>query len=164
MPTISSSVAFSPSIFPSIWVFSNCWLFASDGQSIGASASASVRPVNIQTLLINPGYTPRAANRCDPDVSGSAFNLPHTFTPSLLPTLNFQSSALLAQVCPQPTLGLGALPWSFWRLHLNFPLRVLWACFPGPQRPCGPMEKQSPFLPTSSNHSSDAPPGLPPKE
>ena len=115
-PTISSSVTpFSLCFqsFPASGSFPMCWLFASDGQSIGASASASVHPVNIQTLLINPGYTPRAANRCGPDVSGSAFNLPHTFIPSLLPTLNFQSSALLAQFCPQPTLGLGTLPWSF---------------------------------------------------
>ena len=37
-----------PSIFPSIRVFSNDQLFASSGQSIGASASASVLPVNIQ--------------------------------------------------------------------------------------------------------------------
>ena len=48
---------FLPSIFPSIRVFSNelasrsfpmSRLFASDGQSTGASASASVLPVNIQ--------------------------------------------------------------------------------------------------------------------
>ena len=37
-----------PSIFPSIRVFSNDQLFASGGQSIGASASASVLPMNIQ--------------------------------------------------------------------------------------------------------------------
>ena len=37
-----------PSIFPSIRVFSNEWLFTSGGQSIGASASASVLPMNIQ--------------------------------------------------------------------------------------------------------------------
>ena len=36
-------------IFPSIRVFSNNQLFASGGQSIGASASASVLPVNIQS-------------------------------------------------------------------------------------------------------------------
>ena len=36
------------SIFPSIRVFSNEPLFASGGQSVGASASASVLPVNIQ--------------------------------------------------------------------------------------------------------------------
>ena len=35
-----------PSIFPSIRIFSNEWLFASGGQSIGASASEL--PVNIQ--------------------------------------------------------------------------------------------------------------------
>ena len=38
----------SPSIFPSIRVFSNEKFFASGGQSIGASASASVLPMNIQ--------------------------------------------------------------------------------------------------------------------
>ena len=38
-----------PSIFPSIRVFSNMsQLFTSSGQSIGASASASVLPMNIQ--------------------------------------------------------------------------------------------------------------------
>ena len=37
-----------PSIFPSIRVFAMSLLFPSDGQSIGASASASVLPMNIQ--------------------------------------------------------------------------------------------------------------------
>ena len=37
-----------PSIFPSIRVFSNEQLFASGSQSIGASASASILPMNIQ--------------------------------------------------------------------------------------------------------------------
>ena len=38
-----------PSIFPSIRFFPNSQLFASGGQSIGASASTSVRPMNIQS-------------------------------------------------------------------------------------------------------------------
>ena len=38
----------SPSIFPSIRVFPVSQLFASGGQSIGASASASALPMNIQ--------------------------------------------------------------------------------------------------------------------
>ena len=37
-----------PSIFPSIRVFSSDQFFASGGQSIGVSASASVLPMNIQ--------------------------------------------------------------------------------------------------------------------
>ena len=37
-----------PSVFPSIKIFSMSWLFASGGQSIGASASASVLPMNSQ--------------------------------------------------------------------------------------------------------------------
>ena len=46
----SSSAApllFLPSIFPSIRVFSMSWLFASGGQSIGTSASATVLPINM---------------------------------------------------------------------------------------------------------------------
>ena len=37
-----------PSVFPSIRVFSRSWLFASGGQSIGASVWASVLQMNIQ--------------------------------------------------------------------------------------------------------------------
>ena len=37
-----------PSVFPIIRVFSNEWVFSSGGQSIRASASTSVLPMNIQ--------------------------------------------------------------------------------------------------------------------
>ena len=49
-PTISSChpLLLLPSIFPSFRVFSVSQLFASGGQSIRASTSASVLPVNIQ--------------------------------------------------------------------------------------------------------------------
>ena len=50
-PTISSSVIpFSSCLhsFPASVTFPVSWLFASDGQNIGASASASVFPMNIQ--------------------------------------------------------------------------------------------------------------------
>ena len=50
-PTISSSAArFSscPQSFPASGSFPMSWLFMSDGQSIRASASASVLPMNIQ--------------------------------------------------------------------------------------------------------------------
>ena len=53
-PTISSSVApFSscPQSFPASGSFPMSWLFSSGGQSIGASASASVLPVNIQGYI-----------------------------------------------------------------------------------------------------------------
>ena len=40
-----------PSIFSSIRYFPLSWLFTSGGQSIGASASASVLPMNIQDWL-----------------------------------------------------------------------------------------------------------------
>ena len=43
-----SSPLLLPSIFPSIRVFSNESIFASDGQSIGVSASTSVLPMNTQ--------------------------------------------------------------------------------------------------------------------
>ena len=50
-PTISSSVIpFSSCLqsFPASWAFPTSQFFASGGQSIGASASASVLPMNIQ--------------------------------------------------------------------------------------------------------------------
>ena len=49
-PTISFSVTlfFCPQSFPASGSFPMSQLFASDGQSIGASASTSVRPMNIQ--------------------------------------------------------------------------------------------------------------------
>ena len=50
-PTISSSVIpFSTCLqpFPASWPFLMSWPFASGGQSIGASASASVLPMNSQ--------------------------------------------------------------------------------------------------------------------
>ena len=53
-PTISSSVVpFSSCFqsFPSSGSFLMSWIFASGGQTIGASASASVLPMNIQNLF-----------------------------------------------------------------------------------------------------------------
>ena len=53
-PTISSSVTpllLLPSIFPVSGSFPMSQLFASVGQSIGASASASVLPMNIQSCF-----------------------------------------------------------------------------------------------------------------
>ena len=42
-----------PSIFPSMGIFLVSWLFVSGGQSIGASASASVLPMNVYGWLIS---------------------------------------------------------------------------------------------------------------
>ena len=52
-PAISSSVTlFScPQSFPASGSFPMSWLFTSDGQSIGASALASLLPMNIQGLF-----------------------------------------------------------------------------------------------------------------
>ena len=51
-PTISSSVSsFCFLSFPASGSFPLSWLFASGGQSIGASASASVLPMTIQELI-----------------------------------------------------------------------------------------------------------------
>ena len=50
-PTISSSLrplSSCPQSFPASGSFLMSWLFASSGQSIGASASASILPMNIQ--------------------------------------------------------------------------------------------------------------------
>ena len=52
-PTISSFVIpfFYPQSFPASGSFPMSWLFTSGGQSTGASASASVLPMNIQDLF-----------------------------------------------------------------------------------------------------------------
>ena len=50
-PTILSSVvpfSFCPQSFPALGSFPTRWLFSSVGRSIGASASASILPMNIQ--------------------------------------------------------------------------------------------------------------------
>ena len=49
--TLCRPFVFLPSIFPSIRVFSSESVLQSDGQSIEASASASVLPMNIQGLF-----------------------------------------------------------------------------------------------------------------
>ena len=60
-----------PSIFPKIRVFSRSQFFASDGQSTGVSASASVLPMNIQDRfplgwLIGSPYSPRDPQESSP--------------------------------------------------------------------------------------------------
>ena len=73
--TISSSAtpfSFCPQSFPASGSFSPSWFFASGGQSIGASASASVLPMNIQgwfslgfTGLISLQYMGKNLQRVD---------------------------------------------------------------------------------------------------
>ena len=49
--SLCHSLPFLPSVFPTSRSFPMNWPFASGGQSIGASASASVLPMNIQGWL-----------------------------------------------------------------------------------------------------------------
>ena len=70
-PTISSSVVpFSscPQSFPASGSFQMSQFFASGGQSIGVSASASVHPMNIQDwiLLGSTGLIPLCCRKGDP--------------------------------------------------------------------------------------------------
>ena len=68
-PTISSSVSpfsFCPQSFPALGSFLVSWLFASGGQSIGASASASVLPMNIQDWLVWFPCSPRDSQESSP--------------------------------------------------------------------------------------------------
>ena len=61
-PTISSSVtpfSFCPQSFLASRSFPVCWLFVSGGQSVGASASESVFPMNIQDWLVWSPRSPR---------------------------------------------------------------------------------------------------------
>ena len=53
-PTMSFSVVlfcFCPQSFPELGSFPVTWLFASSGQSIGVSTSASVLPINVKGLF-----------------------------------------------------------------------------------------------------------------
>ena len=63
-----------PSVFPSIWVFSN--ESASGGESIGASASSSVLPMNIQDWfpLGLTGLSPRDSEESSPTPQFKSIN------------------------------------------------------------------------------------------
>ena len=63
-----------PWIFPSIRVFSNESVFASGGQSIGVSASASILPVHIQDLFLWDGLV---GSPCSPRDSQESSPTPH---------------------------------------------------------------------------------------
>ena len=52
--------------FPASESFPMSRLFASGGQSIGASALASVLPMNIQDLLVWSSWSPRDSQECSP--------------------------------------------------------------------------------------------------
>ena len=72
--TISSSVtplSSVPQSFPASWSFLMSWLFISGGQDIGASASASVLPMNIQGWfplgwLVGSPRSPRDSQESSP--------------------------------------------------------------------------------------------------
>ena len=81
-PTISSSLVPSPPAFlqsfPASGSFPMSWLFTSGGQSIGASASASVLPMNIQGwfplgLVWSPG-SPRDSQESSPTPQMKSIN------------------------------------------------------------------------------------------
>ena len=79
-----------PSIFPSIRVFLSEWLLASSGQSIRASASASVLPMNIQgwfpsDWLVCSPCSPRDSQKSSPtphfkSINSLAFSFLHSPT------------------------------------------------------------------------------------
>ena len=81
-----------PSIFPSIRVFSRSQFFASSGQSIGVSASASVLQKNIQDWsldgLVGSPCSPRDSQESSPtpqfkSINSSAFSF--LYSPTLNP-------------------------------------------------------------------------------
>ena len=95
-PTISSSVipfSFRLQSFPASESFQMSQLFASGGQSIGASASASVLPMNIQDWsplgwtgwisLLSKGLSSVFSNTTVPNINSSALSFLYS------PTLTF---------------------------------------------------------------------------
>ena len=87
-PTISSSVvrfSFHFQSFPASGSFQMSQLFASGGQSIGASSSASVLPINIQNWLVWSPCSPRDSQESSPtppfkSIKSSALSLLHSPT------------------------------------------------------------------------------------
>ena len=82
-PTISSSVPFSSclQIFPRIRAFLMSQLFTSCGQSIGASFSASVLPMNIQDWLVwSPCTQTHTHTHTKPSTLISLYTDTHTHT------------------------------------------------------------------------------------
>ena len=91
-----------PSIFPSIRVFPKSWLFTSGGQSIGASASVSVLPMNIQDsfplgLIFWISLQSKGLkNLLQHHSSRASFLWPSTFSQESSPTPQFKSINSLA--------------------------------------------------------------------
>ena len=80
-----------PSVFPRIRIFQKSQLFASGGQSIGVSASASVFPMNIQdwfplTGLVGSPWHPRDSQASSPTPQFKSINF-SAFTFLYSPTL-----------------------------------------------------------------------------
>ena len=113
-----------PTIFPSIRSFPMSWLFASGGQSIGASASASVPPMSHQdwfplglTVLIS--LLSKGYSRVFPSTVQKASILPHSafFMIQLLhPYLTTRKTlALTIQTFIRKVISL------LFNIHLNIP-------------------------------------------
>ena len=115
-----------PSVFPSIRVFPVSWLFTSGGQRTGASASASVLPVNIQ------GWFPLELTAL---VSLQSNGLSRVFSSTTIqnwqffgvhvlygPTLTSVHDYLLSFL--KNTLRISALPSLY-----NFCLQLISSCF-----------------------------------
>ena len=93
-PTISSSVvpfSYCPQSFPAAGSFQMSQLFASGGQSIGVSASASVLPMNIQDWFplgwtIGTPWSPRDSQESSPTPLFKSIN-PSVFSFLYSPTL-----------------------------------------------------------------------------
>ena len=73
----AATISCCPQSFPESGSFPMCWLFASSGQSVGASTSVSIFPMNIQDWF---PYSPRNSQESSPalqckNISYSVFSL-----------------------------------------------------------------------------------------
>ena len=159
-PTISSSVVpFSSCLqsFPASGSFQMSWLFASCGQSIGASASASVLPKNIQDWLILGLIDLILQSKGLPRVFSSTI-WKHQFfgaQPSLWSTSHIHQIRSVAQSCPtlcdpmnrsMPGLSVHHHLLEFTQTHVH---RVSDAT-----QPSHPLSSPSPLAPNPSQHQS----------
>ena len=126
-PTISSSIfPFSSCLqsFPAPWSFPMSQLFTSGGQSIGASASASVLPMNIQDWLVWSPCSPRDSQESSPisqfkNISSSVLSL--LYGPTFISIHDYwkNHSFDFTNICWHSNIYLGINIFSYLRLWIT---------------------------------------------
>ena len=138
------------SIFPSMQFFPMSWLFESGGQSIGASNSASVLPMNIQgsfplgltgfISLKSKGLSRSSSALQFESINSSAYNTYYSVNATCLPAcMGVKSLQLCRTLCSPWTIALPA------PLSLRFSRQEYWSglAFPSLEDLSNPGDRKS---------------------